>query len=132
MTGPQGSQQRFEWNAGNVRALRRFLGMSQSMFAAELGVRQQTVSEWETGMYRPRGASATLLTMFAANAGFIHDGPAYAHSGALARPSYAGIPAGFHGGAATDAVGPLLPAADPVRLPGAPPKASLARPEVAI
>jgi DNA-binding transcriptional regulator YiaG len=77
MTGPPGNQSRFEWNAGSVRALRRFLGMSQSIFAAELGVRQQTVSEWETGMYRPRGASATLLTMIAANSGFIHDVPGY-------------------------------------------------------
>lgn len=64
---------RFEWNAGSVRALRRFLGSSQSAFAAELGVRQQTVSEWETGMYRPRGASATLLTLFATQSGFIHE-----------------------------------------------------------
>jgi len=64
---------RFEWNAGSVRALRRFLGSSQSVFAAELGVRQQTVSEWETGMYRPRGASATLLTLFATRSGFIHE-----------------------------------------------------------
>ena len=34
-------------------------------FAAELGVRQQTVSEWETGRYAPRGASARVLSMLA-------------------------------------------------------------------
>lgn len=73
MTSSQPSQAKFEWNAGSVRALRRFLGTSQSTFAAELGVRQQTVSEWETGMYRPRGASATLLTLFATQSGFIHE-----------------------------------------------------------
>ncbi|MBI3967911.1 MAG: hypothetical protein HY329_19915 [Chloroflexi bacterium] len=33
-------------------------------------MRQQTVSEWETGQYRPRGASARLLTLIAERAGF--------------------------------------------------------------
>ncbi len=39
--------------------------MTQAAFAHELGVRQQTVSEWETGRYRPRGASARLLSILA-------------------------------------------------------------------
>jgi DNA-binding transcriptional regulator YiaG len=38
--------------------------------ADQLGTRQQTISEWETGMYQPRGASSTLLTMVAERAGF--------------------------------------------------------------
>ena len=46
-------------------ALRRRLGLSQADFAARLGVRQQTVSEWETGRYIPRGASLTVLRMVA-------------------------------------------------------------------
>ena len=49
------------WDADSVRALRDQLGMSQRQLAEELGVRQQTVSEWETGVYRPRGASARML-----------------------------------------------------------------------
>ena len=49
------------WEAGQVRALRRHLGLSQEGLADELGTRQQTVSEWETGRYRPRGASVKLL-----------------------------------------------------------------------
>jgi DNA-binding transcriptional regulator YiaG len=53
-----------------VRALRRHLGLSQSDMAEELGVRQQTVSEWETGLYRPRGASARLLAIIAEQASF--------------------------------------------------------------
>jgi DNA-binding transcriptional regulator YiaG len=28
-----------------------------------LGVRQQTVSEWETGLHRPRGASLHMLSI---------------------------------------------------------------------
>jgi len=39
--------------------------MTQAEFARELGVRQQTVSEWETGRYRPRGASVRLLSILA-------------------------------------------------------------------
>ena len=53
------------WDANAVRALRRHLGLSQQEMARELGVRQQTVSEWETGAYQPRGASSTLLTLVA-------------------------------------------------------------------
>lgn len=53
-----------------MRALRRHLGLSQEGLAQELGVRQQTVSDWETGRYRPRGASARLLTLVAERSGF--------------------------------------------------------------
>ncbi len=58
------------WDARGVKALRTHLGMSQQELAEEMGVRQQTVSEWETGMYRPRGASSTILNMIAERAGF--------------------------------------------------------------
>lgn len=53
------------WDAGDVAALRARLRLTQAEFARELGVRQQTVSEWETGRYRPRGASARLLAYLA-------------------------------------------------------------------
>jgi DNA-binding transcriptional regulator YiaG len=56
------------WDAGRVRALRSRLGLSQAQFARELGVRQQTISEWETGQYRPRGASVRLLGIVAEQA----------------------------------------------------------------
>ena len=62
-----------EWDPGRVRSLRQLLGVSQAAFARELGVRQQTVSEWETGQYRPRGASARLLGLVAERAGFRYD-----------------------------------------------------------
>jgi DNA-binding transcriptional regulator YiaG len=62
-----------DWEAEGVRALRRHLGLSQRQMAAELGTRQQTVSEWETGLYRPRGASARLLTIIAEQAGFHYE-----------------------------------------------------------
>jgi DNA-binding transcriptional regulator YiaG len=58
------------WDGESVRALRRHLGWSQDALAEELGMRQQTVSEWETGKYAPRGGSARLLGMIAERAGF--------------------------------------------------------------
>ena len=60
------------WDADAVRALRAHLGATQGELADELGVRQQTVSEWETGSYRPRGASARLLGMVAEQAEFTY------------------------------------------------------------
>lgn len=63
------------WDAESVRALRRYLGLSQDALADELGTRQQTVSEWETGRYQPRGASARLLSIVAERAGFTYGAP---------------------------------------------------------
>ncbi len=58
------------WDAQRVRALRQHLGLTQEQMAAEMGSRQQTVSEWETGQYQPRGTSARLLTLIAERGGF--------------------------------------------------------------
>ena len=52
-----------EWDSGRIAALRERLGLTQAGLARRLGIRQQTVSEWETGRYRPRGASVTLLRL---------------------------------------------------------------------
>lgn len=64
------------WDAARVRALRRHLGLTQEELAGELGMRQQTVSEWETSSYRPRGASLRLLSLIAERAGFSYDATA--------------------------------------------------------
>jgi DNA-binding transcriptional regulator YiaG len=61
------------WNAGKVLALRRHLGLTQDAMAQQLGTRQQTISEWETGLYQPRGLSERLLGMVAERAGFEYD-----------------------------------------------------------
>ena len=61
---------RAAWDREAVRALRSHLGYTQGEMAQEMGVRQQTISEWETGLYRPRGSSSTLLHIIAERAGF--------------------------------------------------------------
>ena len=62
--------ERPQWDRERIQALRRHLGLTQREMADELGTRQQTISEWETGMYRPRGASARLLSIIAERARF--------------------------------------------------------------
>ncbi|MDP3879437.1 MAG: helix-turn-helix transcriptional regulator [Dehalococcoidales bacterium] len=59
-----------QWDGKHIRTLRRHLGLTQRELADQLGTRQQTISEWEKGMYKPRGASATLLSIVAERARF--------------------------------------------------------------
>jgi DNA-binding transcriptional regulator YiaG len=68
--GKQPEVSRKQWNSERIQALRRHLGMTQRELSDRLGTRQQTISEWETGMYRPRGTSATLLSIIAEQAKF--------------------------------------------------------------
>ncbi len=56
-----------------VRALRGHLDVNQAELAEILGVRQQTVSEWETGVYRPTRGRSKHLTMVAEKAEFPFD-----------------------------------------------------------
>jgi DNA-binding transcriptional regulator YiaG len=63
-------KQKVKWDGAGVKALRHHMKLTQVGLADELGTRQQTISEWETGMYRPRGTSARLLTLVAERSGF--------------------------------------------------------------
>jgi transcriptional regulator with XRE-family HTH domain len=49
------------WDKDSVKALRKQLGLTQMDFARYLGCRQQTVSEWELGIYAPANAYGKLL-----------------------------------------------------------------------
>ncbi|MBI4281885.1 MAG: helix-turn-helix transcriptional regulator [Chloroflexi bacterium] len=62
-----------QWSAERVRALRAHLGLTQQQLSAELGTRQQTISEWERGLYHPRGTSRTILNLIAERAGFKYE-----------------------------------------------------------
>ena len=58
------------WRGEQVKALREFAGWSQQDLADQLGMRQQTISEWETGKYSPRRSSGVLLEFIAERVGF--------------------------------------------------------------
>lgn len=61
------------WDASLIRTLRYHMGSSQSELAETIGVRQQTISEWETGMYRPKRAMSKYLMIVAERAGFSYE-----------------------------------------------------------
>ncbi|MEZ3443734.1 MAG: helix-turn-helix domain-containing protein [Lachnospiraceae bacterium] len=52
-----------EYQADEVREIRKSTGMSQKTFANFLGVSDKTVEAWEAGMNHPSGAASRLLSM---------------------------------------------------------------------
>ncbi len=70
MAGMAERRQPVDWNRESIRELRRHMGLTQAELARLLGIRQQTVSEWEGGLYKPRGATVTLLNIVADRSGF--------------------------------------------------------------
>lgn len=64
------------WDKARIQSLRQHLGLTQQAMAEQMGTRQQTISEWETGMYQPRGASLKLLSMIAEKSDFKYDAAA--------------------------------------------------------
>lgn len=59
-----------DWDKKRIYALRKHMGLTQDELAQMLGTRQQTISEWELGIYKPRGMSQTLLNIIADKANF--------------------------------------------------------------
>lgn len=57
-----------QWDSHHVLQLRQQMGLTQRELADKLGTRQQTISEWEKGMYAPRGTSSRLLSIVAEQA----------------------------------------------------------------
>ena len=58
------------WTADLIKAFREQMNWTQTELADKLGMRQQTISEWETGLYEPKRSTSKFLTMFAEQAGF--------------------------------------------------------------
>ncbi len=52
------------WNAETIRQSRKTRSLTQAELAEALGCRQQTISEWELGMYEPKNAYQKLLSLF--------------------------------------------------------------------
>jgi hypothetical protein len=67
--GPMGGG-RWRWDGGSVRALREHLDLNQEGLAEVLGVRQQTISEWETGVYAPSRGRSKHLDLVAERSAF--------------------------------------------------------------
>ncbi|NJN18998.1 MAG: helix-turn-helix transcriptional regulator [Oscillochloris sp.] len=63
---------RQDWDGRRIRALREFMGMTQQQMADELEVRQQTISEWETGIHRPHRSTQKTLSLVAERVGFAY------------------------------------------------------------
>jgi DNA-binding transcriptional regulator YiaG len=70
-TGPEPEH----WDSVGVRDLRRHMNASQQEMARRLGTRQQTISEWERGVYSPRGISSAILSVLAERSDFEYGSP---------------------------------------------------------
>jgi len=64
-----------QWGGDSVKAMRLRLGLTQSELAEELGVRQQTISEWERGAYAPSRAMSKYLSRLAKESGLYEGSP---------------------------------------------------------
>lgn len=62
---PTARRSRAEVPSVNVSAIRAKTGMSQSAFAASIGVPQGTLINWEQGRRKPSGAAKVLLALLA-------------------------------------------------------------------
>ena len=58
------------WDGELIKAFRQQMDWSQAELAEQLNMRQQTISEWETGLYNPTRSTSKLLTLVAEQAGF--------------------------------------------------------------
>lgn len=53
----------FKHSAPDVKSIRNRLGLSQSRFAALIGVSSKTLQNWEQGRRAPEGPATALLTV---------------------------------------------------------------------
>jgi hypothetical protein len=58
------------WTGSMIRALRMHLDISQAELSDIIGVRQQTISEWENHVYLPTRSRSKHLNIVAERAGF--------------------------------------------------------------
>jgi len=66
-------QVQYNWSPTAIRALREHMNLTQREMADELEVRQQTISEWETGLHIPHRSTQKTLSMVAERAGFQYE-----------------------------------------------------------
>jgi putative transcriptional regulator len=65
LRGHQDPSRRFDFEDPDVAAIRDEFGLSQSKFAALLGISVRTLQNWEQGRRRPQGPARVLLRVAA-------------------------------------------------------------------
>lgn len=65
LRGEKQPARRFEIESPDVKAIRARFGLSQSEFAALLGISVKTLQNWEQGRRTPHGAARILLEVAA-------------------------------------------------------------------
>ncbi len=67
LRGQKTPSRTFEWQPLDIKAIRQRFGLSQSRFAAMMGISTSTLRNWEQGRRRPRGAARILLEIASRN-----------------------------------------------------------------
>ncbi len=62
-----------DFNGKKVKAIRNKLNLSQTIFAAALGVSIKTVEAWETGRNKPNGSAQRILQILDRENNFLED-----------------------------------------------------------
>ena len=65
LSGKQEPSRRFQLEALDIHSIRKQFELSQSQFAALLGVSVKTLQNWEQGRRQPNGAAQVLLQVAA-------------------------------------------------------------------
>ncbi|MBO5238441.1 MAG: helix-turn-helix domain-containing protein [Lachnospiraceae bacterium] len=64
-----------EYEAEQIKRIRKSTGMSQKVFASYMGVSDKTVEAWEAGTNHPSGAASRLLSMMEMDEHLVDDFP---------------------------------------------------------
>lgn len=59
-----------EYQANQIKEIRKNVNMSQKSFAGYLGVSEKTVEAWEAGTNHPSGAASRILSMMEMDSDF--------------------------------------------------------------
>jgi putative transcriptional regulator len=54
-----------DWQAGDLAALRKYLGLTQKQFAHRIGISIDTLQNWEQDRRHPEGPARALLRILA-------------------------------------------------------------------
>ncbi|MBE5941840.1 MAG: helix-turn-helix domain-containing protein [Lachnospiraceae bacterium] len=63
------------YSAGEIKAIRNKMGLSQRLFAGYMGISVKTVEAWEAGLNHPSGAASRILNMMEMDANLMVNFP---------------------------------------------------------